>query len=103
MSEAEQRAPRKRRRSVELVAPALALLAQGQYAERVAQAVGVSTATVLNWMDWAWKHRQELDIYLRKHYPDLSEEEIAALWLRIERRRIKRQRRLDFRSLLSHR
>ncbi len=100
MSETAQKQPR-RRRSVESVAPALALLAQGQYASQVANALSTSTATILNWMDWSWKHRQELDRYLREHYPDLSEEQIAYLWERIMRRRAKRQRRLDFRRLIS--
>lgn len=101
MSETVQNKPRRRHRTVESIAPAMALLAQGQYTNQVAEAVGVSTVTVLNWMDWAWKHRQELDSYLREHYPNLSEGEIASLWLRIERRRMRRQRRLDFRRLLS--
>ncbi|MEM4724910.1 MAG: hypothetical protein QXP01_07855 [Candidatus Hadarchaeum sp.] len=100
MSETAQKQPR-RRRSVESIAPALVLLAQGQYASQVADALNTSTATILNWMDWAWKHRQELDRYLRERYPDLSEEQIAHLWGRIMRRRAKRQRRLDFRRLLS--
>lgn len=100
MAETAQKQPR-RRRSVESIAPALALLAQGQYANQVAKTMSTSTATILNWMDWAWKHRQELDRYLREHYPDLSEEQIAHLWERIMRRRVKRQRRLDFRKLLS--
>ncbi|MBC7233639.1 MAG: hypothetical protein H5T68_10425 [Chloroflexi bacterium] len=101
MSERAEKARRRRPRTVESVAPALVLLAQGHYASQVAKAVGVSAATVLNWMDWAWKHRQELDVYLREHYPDLSEGQIASLWQRIARRRFKRQRRLDFQSLLS--
>lgn len=101
MSETVQDKPHRRRRSVESVASALALLAQGQYASQVAKAVGTSTTTILNWMDWAWKHRQELDAYLREHYPDLNEEQIAHLWERIKRRRVKRQLRLDFQRLFS--
>nr|MBC7245180.1 helix-turn-helix domain-containing protein [Chloroflexota bacterium] len=100
MSLATKKEPRKRKRSVASIAPALALLAQGQHATQVASTVGVSTTTILNWMDWAWKHRQELDAYLDKHYPDLTKEQVAGLWERIARRRIKRERRLDFESLL---
>lgn len=98
---ATKKRPRERRRNVECIAPALALLAQGQHATQVASATGVSAATILNWMDWAWGRRQELDAYLREHYPELTEEQLAGLWKRIARRRTKRERRLDFRSLLT--
>jgi hypothetical protein len=82
--------------TVERTAPALALLAQGAYASDAAEAVGVSVATVLNWMDWAWKHRDEVNAHLHENYPELGEEQLAHLWERIERRRSKRERRLDF-------
>jgi transposase len=86
----------KRALTVERVAPALIPLAQGAYAREAAEPAGVSIATVLNWMDWAWRHRDQVEVYLREHYPDLSAEELAYLWKRIERRRAKRQRRRDF-------
>jgi hypothetical protein len=86
----------KRRLTVERVAPALAVLARGSYAREAAELAGVSVATVLNWMDWAWKHRDEVDAYLRESHPDLGEDRIKHLWERIERRRARRQRRRDF-------
>jgi transposase len=89
--------------TVERVAPALVPLAQGAYAREAAEPAGVSIATVLNWMDWAWRHRDQVDAYLREHCPDLSDEQMAYLWKRIERRRTKRQRRRDFTDWRSNR
>ncbi|KPL22971.1 MAG: hypothetical protein AMJ93_05805 [Anaerolineae bacterium SM23_84] len=86
----------KRRLTIERVAPALVVLAQGSYAREAADLAGVSVATVLNWMDWAWKHRDEVDAYLRESHPDLREDRLKHLWERIERRRARRQRRRDF-------
>ena len=95
------KASRRRPIHVELIAPALVLLAQGAYVTETARTVRVSNTTILNWMDWAWKHRRETESYLREHYPELSEEELAALWTRIERRQIKRRRRLELHDVLS--
>jgi len=88
---------------LERIAPALVALARGAYTAEVAQSSGVSTVTVLNWMDWSWKHRAETEQYLRDHYADLTSEQLASLWARIERRRAKRQRRLDVTSILTRR
>ena len=96
-----QAASRKRQRSVTSIAPALVLLAQQAQAKQVAQQIGVSAATILNWMDWAWKHRDQVESYLIEHYPDLTQAQRDGLWTRIARRRAKRERRADFRSLLS--
>ena len=85
-----------RRLTVERVAPALARLAQGAYAREAAELAGVSIATVLNWMDWAWKHREDVTAFLRQNHPEVSETELTGLWQRIERRRNRRQRRADF-------
>jgi len=93
----------KRLRKVERIAPALVALAGGAYTAEVAQASGVSTVTVLNWMDWSWKHRAETELYLREHYPELTQEQIESLWTRIQRRRAKRQRRLDLTGMLNRR
>ena len=87
---------KKRRLSAERIAPALARLAQGGYAREAAEVGEVSVATILNWMDWAWRNRAGVDAYLRQHYPDLTEEQLAHLWERIERRRVRRERRADF-------
>ncbi len=93
----KSKAPRRKRRlTVERVAPALALLAKGSYAREAAELAGVSVATVLNWMDWAWKHRDQVNAYLRERYPDLQEDKLQYLWERIERRRARRRRRRDF-------
>jgi hypothetical protein len=94
-------APRKRRRDVTSIAPALVLLAQKAQAKRVAELMGVSAATILNWMDWSWKHRDRIQPYLYEHYPDLTQEQWDELWARIARRRAKRERRTDFESLLA--
>ncbi len=96
-----QAVPPKRQRSAESIAPALVLLAQQMQAKQVAQQMGVSSATVLNWMDWAWRHRDQVEPYLLKHYPQLTQEQWTGLWARIARRRAKRERRIDFASLLS--
>lgn len=85
-----------RRLTIERTAPALALLAQGAYAREAAELAGVSVATVLHWMDWAWKHRNKVDAHLRQRHLHLSEEELCSLWERIERRRARRERRADF-------
>jgi transposase len=87
---------RGRRLTVERVGPALARLAEGAYAREAAEPAGVSIATVLNWMDWAWKHREDVDAFLRQNHPELNERQLTRLWQRIERRRNKRQRRADF-------
>ncbi len=87
---------KKRRLTAERTAPALALLARGAYAREAAEVAEVSVATVLNWMDWAWKNRSRVEPYLRQHYPDLGDEELAHLWKRVERRRSRRERRSDF-------
>ncbi len=92
-SKASQRG---RRLTVERVAPALALLAQGAYAREAAELAGVSTATVLNWMDWAWKHREDVDAFLQKNHPELDKMRLTQLWHRIKRRRTRRERRADF-------
>lgn len=63
--------------------------------------MGVSTVTILNWMDWSWRHRAETQNYLTQHYPELNEADLATLWGRIERRRAKRQRRLNLTDVLS--
>lgn len=96
MSATSKTMSQRRKLTVERVAPAMALLAQGAYAKEAAKPAGVSVATILNWMDWAWRKREAVDAYLREHYPDLSEEQLAHLWNRIERRRAKRKRRRDF-------
>ncbi len=96
-----QVAQRKRQRNVESIAPALALLAQQAQAKQVAQITGVSAATILNWMDWAWNHREQVESYLFEHYPDLTQEQRNGLWTRIARRRAKRERRTDFGGLLT--
>lgn len=96
-----QAAPHKHQRNVESIAPALALLAQQVQAKQVADSMGISAATVLNWMDWAWRHRCQIESYLFEHYPDLTQEQWAGLWTRIARRRAKRERRLDFQTLLA--
>ena len=90
-----------RPRKLERIGPALVSLARGTYTADVARASGVSTVTILNWMDWSWKHREETEAYLREFHPDVSEAELSSLWTRIERRRAKRQRRLDLTSVLS--
>jgi hypothetical protein len=87
---------RNRRLTAERTAPALALLARGSYAREAAELAGVSVATVLNWMDWAWRNRNEVETYLREQYPELGDQELTHLWKRIERRRIRRERRSDF-------
>jgi transposase len=89
-------ATRGRKLTVERVAPALALLARGAFAREAAEPSGVSIATVLNWMDWASKHHAEVEAHLREFYPHLSEQDLAFLWERIERRRLKRRHRRDF-------
>jgi len=94
-------AARKRQRNVESLAPALILLAEGKQAKDVARQMGVSSATILNWMDWAWRHRDQVESHLREHHPQVSQEQRAALWARIARRRAKRERRVDFASLLT--
>jgi transposase len=88
--------PRRQKLTAKRIAPALVVLARGAYAREAAEPAGVSIATVLNWMDWAWKHRDEVDAYLREHYPDLSQAQVIHLWKRIERRQAKRRRRRDF-------
>lgn len=88
---------------MERIAASLVALARGAYTAEVARAAGVSTVTVLNWMDWSWKHRAETEEYLRQHFPDLRDEELQGLWNRIRRRRAKRQRRLDLTGVLSGR
>lgn len=92
-------APRRRQRNVESIAPALALLAQGAQAKRAAQLMSVSPATILNWMDWAWKYREKVEPYLLEQYPDLTQQQWDHLWTRIDRRRAKRERRTDFEGL----
>ena len=96
-----QVASRRRRRSVTSIGPALALLAQQVQAKQAAQLTGVSAATILNWMDWAWKHHDQVDAYLIEHYPDLTQAQRDGLWARIARRRAKRERRIDFESFRS--
>ena len=88
-------------RKLERIAPALVALARGAYTAEAAQGSAVSTVTVLNWMDWSWKHRAEAEQYLRERYTDLTPEQLASLWTRIERRRAKRQRRLDVTGMLT--
>jgi hypothetical protein len=97
----KQATPHKRQRNVTLVAPALVLLAQQLHAKQVAQTMGVSAATILNWMDWSWRRRDQIDAYLMEHYPDLTPAQREALWTRIARRQAKRERRVDFEGLLS--
>jgi len=94
---------RRRRRplTLERVAPAFVLLARGAYAREVARSMTVSTTTILNWMDWGWKNQRKTDSYLQEHYPDLSEEELGHLWMRMRRRRGKRERRLDVKQVLT--
>jgi hypothetical protein len=96
-----QVASRKRQRSVTSIAPALVLLAQQVQAKQAAQHVGVSAATILNWMDWAFRHHDQVESYLIEHYPDLTQAQRDVLWTRIARRRAKRERRVDFEGLLS--
>jgi transposase len=96
MADTSKPKKKKRRLSAERIAPALARLAQGAYAREAAEVGGVSVATILNWMDWAWRNRPEVDGYLRQHHPDLTEQQLAHLWERIERRRVRRERRADF-------
>lgn len=90
-----------RQRRVESVAPALALLAREERAKMVAAQMGVSAATILNWMDWAWKRRAQIEPYLRQNYPSVTPDEWDRLWERIARRQARRQRRFDFASLLA--
>ena len=73
----------------------MAMLAQRNFANQVAEACGVSAATMLNWMDWAWRHRDEVDSHMKKHHPELTADQTKGLWYRISRRRAKRERRLD--------
>jgi hypothetical protein len=94
-------APRRQPLTIERIAPALILVAEGGYARKVARSMGVSTTTVLNWIDWAWEHRPKVEAYLHEHYPDLSEESLEQLWARMRRRQEKRRRRLDVRDVLS--
>lgn len=101
MKELEKVPRRRRPLTLERVAPAFVLLAQGSYAREVARSMEVSTTTVLNWMDWGWKNQRKTDLHLREHYPDLSEEDLAHLWKRMRRRRGKRQRRLDVTDVLT--
>ena len=82
--------------TVERIAPALAVMVRGGYAREAAEVAQVSVATILNWIDWAWKHRDEVDAHLRGRYPDLSQEQLASLWERIQRRRVMRERRANF-------
>ncbi len=96
-----QVASRKRQRSVTSIAPALVLLAQQVQAKQAAQHVGVSAATILNWMDWAFRHHDQVESYLIEHYPDLTQAQRDVLWTRIARRRAKRERRVDFAGRLS--
>jgi transposase len=96
MADSPKTKPKKRRLTVERTAPALALLARGAYAREAAELAEVSVATVLNWMDWAWRNRSKVEAYLREHYPDLGDEELVQLWKRVERRRIRREKRTDF-------
>jgi hypothetical protein len=93
--------PRRQPLTIERLAPALILVAEGGYARRVARSVGVSTTTILNWMDWAWEHRPKVEAYLHEHYPDVSEETLEQLWARMRRRQEKRRRRLNVRDVLS--
>jgi hypothetical protein len=86
----------RRGRNVECIAPALVLLAEGAPAIEAAEQIGVSAATILNWMDWAWKHRRETENYLVENCSHLTGDQMAALWARIARRRAKRERRSDF-------
>jgi hypothetical protein len=91
----------RRQRNLESIAPALVLLAQQVQAKQVAERMGVSSATVFGWMDWAWKQRDEVEPYLIEHYPDLTEAQRDGLWTRIARRRARRERRTDFEGILS--
>ena len=63
--------------------------------------MGVSTTTVLNWMDWGWKHPRKTEAYLRKYCQDLTDDELEHLWQRMRRREGKRQRRLHITDVLS--
>ena len=81
---------------MERVAPALALLAKGAYAREAAAASGVSIATILNWMDWGWRHNEEVEQYLREHHPELESSDLDSLRNRIQRRRFRRKHRRDF-------
>ena len=94
---------RRRRRplTLERVAPAFVLLAQGVYAREVARSTQVSTTTILNWMDWGWKNQRKTEAYIREHYPELNDEDLAHLWMRMRRRKGKRQRRLDVTNVLA--
>ena len=90
-----------RQRTVERLAPALALLANGLFARQVAETMGVSTATILTWMDWGWRHRPEVEAHLEEHYPHLTAADLRRLWQRVQRRHDRRQRRLDLTAVLS--
>lgn len=92
---------RRRPLTLERVTPAFVLLAQGEYARQVARSMTVSTTTILNWMDWGWKNRRKTETYIREHYPDLGEEDLDHLWMRMRRRQGKRQRRLDVTNVLA--
>ena len=103
MSSISQAQPRARLQKLERIAPALVMLAGGAYAADVARSAGVSTVTILNWMDWSWKHRREMESFLHQHHPELNEADLAALWKRVERRREKRRRRMDVAEVLGSR
>jgi len=87
--------------TLERVTPAFVLLAQGVYAREVARSMQVSTTTILNWMDWGWKNQRKTEAYVREHYPELNDEDLAHLWMRMRRRQGKRQRRLDVTNVLT--
>ncbi len=98
---ADDASRRKTPLTVERVAPALVRLAQGEYAGAVAEEFGVSTTTVLNWMDFGWRNQNKIEDYLREHHPELDETDLQALWQRMQRRQAKRRRRTHPRDVLS--
>ena len=95
--------PEKDQRKIERIAPYLVALAQGKFAIDVAADAGVSSITVLNWMDWSSKRPDQVEAYLREQFPDITDEDVANLWTRVRQRRTRRLRRLDLTDVLARR
>ncbi len=95
--------PLRQRLNVERITPALVMLGQGASVSNVAARVGVSTTTVLAWMDWCYSRRDEVEANLQAMEPGMTPGQRGRLWERIERRQTKRQRRLGVRELLKPR
>jgi hypothetical protein len=83
------------------IQPALILLARGATINEVAEQVGISTTTVLAWMDWCSGRRGAIEELAGAGQLKLSPGERAQLWERIDRRQRKRRRRLGVREMLT--